>query len=478
MQCACTAKHSKPKILQLTKSVGTYTNKAFTFAAYSITMNHKFCLTVSLLLAFTFANAQQTFTLQQSIDYALQNAPSFQNYKIDRQIASARNFESITKYLPKVNGVAEYRNNLNLAVNQIPAEFFGGQPGDFREIRFGVKHNATAGLDFNQSILDAAAIGDILYTKQGKVLSEYQIQQATIELKVNVTKAYYTTQLNTQKLEKATKAVERNKKVHDDTKVKLQNQNATKTDVNRAYLSWQQSLYQAQLANDALRQSKLLLMQTIGMAFNENLEIAESLPLNFNADTVVQLAEAHTIFASRIEYKAEQQQTLLNKWLLRKTNLQYAPNVSFFGYIGGQGFSNNSNVFTEKWNQVSYIGVRLNMPIFDGLQKATIAQQQKLNLKKNQNNLRNIEQTVNYQLQSTALSFANAARNVKVQQQNIALAEEILHDVKVRYQNAFAIYQEVIDAENMLKDAEVLYFTALFDYLVAEVDWKKANGKM
>jgi len=446
--------------------------------AHSFKMNHKFSLLALLLVLVFVSHAQQSFTLQQSVDYALQNAPSFQNYKIDRQIANARNFESITKYLPKVTGAAEYRNNLNLAINQIPAELFGGQPGEFREIRFGVKYNSTAGLDFNQSILDAAAIGDILYTKQGKILSEYQIQQATIELKVNVIKAYYTAQLNTQKLEKAAKAVERNKKVHDDTKVKLDNQNATKTDLNRAYLNWQQSLYQAQLANDALRQSKLLLMQNIGMPFSENLEVAEKLPLNFNTDTVVQLAEAQTIFASRIEYKSEQQQTLLNKWQLRKTNLQYAPNVSFFGYVGGQGFSNNANVFKEKWNQVSYIGLRLNMPIFDGLQKAALAQQQKLNLKKNENNLRNIEQVVNYQLQSSALSFANAARNVKVQQQNIALAEEILRDVKVRYENAFATYQEVIDAENILKDAEVLYFTALYDYLVAEVDWKKANGKI
>lgn len=436
-------------------------------------------LLLLLLIAFEISSfAQQAFTLQQAIDYAQQHAPAFQNYKIDRQIAASKNFESITKYLPKVNGSAEYRDNLNLAVNQIPAEFFGGQPGDFKSIRFGVKYNSTAGLDFTQPMLDAAAIGDILYSKEGKTLSEYQIQQATIELKANVTKAYYNAQLNLQKLEKAAKTVERNKKVHEDTKVKFNNQNATKTDVNRAYLNLQQALYQQQLAADMVKQSKLLLMQQIGFPFSQELELAEKLPLDFKTDTIIQLAEAQTIFANRIEYKAEQQQALMNKWQLRKTNLQYAPNVSFFGYVGGQGFSNDANVFATKWNQVSYVGLRLTMPVFDGLQKAAIAQQQKLNLKKNANNLRNIEQTVNYQLQSSALNLANAARNVKVQQQNMALAEEILTDVKVRYQNAFATYQEVIDAENVLKDAEILYFTALHDYLVAEVDWKKANGNL
>lgn len=431
------------------------------------------------VLAFCFnIAAQQSFTLQQAIDYAKQHAPAFQNNKINRQIAASKNFESITKYLPKVNGTAEYKDNLYLAVTPIPAEFFGGKPGDFKNIKFGIKYNSTAGLDFSQPIIDAGTIGDILYSKEGKLLSEFQIQQATIDLKANVTKAYYNAQLNIQQVEKAIKTVERNKIILESTQVKFDNKNATKTDVNRALLNLKQAQYQQQLSQDALSQSKLFLSQQIGFPMNEQLEIAENLPLNFNPDTIIELAEAQTIFANRIEYKSEMQQALLNKWQLRKTNMQYAPNVSFFGYVGGQGFSNDANVFAVKWNQVSYLGLRLTMPIFDGLQKAAIAQQQKLNLTKSENNLLEIEQSVNYQLQSTALNLANSARNVKFQQQNINLAEEILNDVKVRYENAYAIYQEVIDAENVLKDAEILYFTALRDYLVAEVDWKKANGRL
>ncbi len=440
-------------------------------------MKHCFLLLLSIAINIALC-AQQSFTLEQAIAYAMQQAPSFQNNKIDRQLAASRHFESITKYLPKVNGNAEYRNNLNLAVNQIPAEFFGGKPGEFKDIKFGVKYNSSAGLDFSQPIIDAGTIGDILYSKEGKLLSEYQIQQATIELKANVTKAYYNAQLNAQKVEKANKTAERNQKIYQEAQVKFNNQHATKTDVNRAYLNWQQAMYQQQLATDLLQQSTLALMQQIGFPLNQKLEIADKLPLHFNTDTVIQLAENSTVFSSRIEYKIEQQQAQLNHWQIRKINLQYAPGISFFGYVGGQGFSNDANVFASKWNQVSYVGLRLAMPIFDGLQKATLVQQQKLQLKKSNNNLRQIEQTVNYQLQSSALSLANTARNVKVQEQNMALAEEILSDVKVRYENAFATYQEVLDAENVLKDAELLYFTALHDYLVAEVEWKKATGKL
>ncbi len=422
--------------------------------------------------------AQQSLTLQQTVDYALQHSPAIKNLRIDREIAASKNFESITKYLPKASASADYRNNLNLAVNQIPAEFFGGQPGDFREVRFGVKYTSTAGIDFTQPILDAAAISEMRYTKSGKQLTEYQIQQAEIELKSTIVKLYHAAQLNTHRVEKAEKTVERNQKIYEDTKVKFDNQNATKTEVSRAYLNLQQSIYQRQLAADALLQSKLALMQNIGMPLKDGIELAEQLPANFNADTALQLAEAQTVFASRVEYKAEQQLATMNKQQLMRVNMQYLPNASFFGYVGGQGFSNEANLFREKWNQVSFIGVRLNVPVFDGLQKAAMAQQQKLNLKKNSNNLKNIEQNVNYQLQTSALSLANTARNLRVQQQNIRLAEDVIHDVKVRYNNAFATYQEVIEAENILKEAETFYFTALYEYLIAEVDWKKANGKL
>jgi outer membrane protein TolC len=48
----------------------------------------------------------------------------------------------------------------------------------------------------------------------------------------------------------------------------------------------------------------------------------------------------------------------------------------------------------------------------------------------------------------------------------------------VRYQNALATYQEVLDAENTLKDTEFNYLQALYAFLVADLDWKKANGKL
>jgi outer membrane protein TolC len=118
------------------------------------------------------------------------------------------------------------------------------------------------------------------------------------------------------------------------------------------------------------------------------------------------------------------------------------------------------------------------VPIFDGLQKVSLANQQKLLISKNENNLRTIRNTVNYQLQSTLVNYANAASSLQLIKDNVTLAEEVVKDVNVRYANAVATYQDVLDAENTLKETEFNYLQSLYVFLLAELDWKKANGKL
>ena len=73
-------------------------------------------LSVSMLLALWFSVAQQgqTLSLEQAVEYAMQHQPSFQNYKVDQQIAGAKSLEATSKYLPKVSGSADLRDNLKL----------------------------------------------------------------------------------------------------------------------------------------------------------------------------------------------------------------------------------------------------------------------------------------------------------------------------------------------------------------------------
>ena len=152
--------------------------------------------------------------------------------------------------------------------------------------------------------------------------------------------------------------------------------------------------------------------------------------------------------------------------------------MSGYSYIGGQGLDNEKVFQKDKWYWSSYIGLRVSVPIFDGLQKLALANQQKFVIRKNENNLATIRNTINYQLQTASINYANAFSSLTLIKENVALAEDVVRDMNVRYANSVATYQEVLDTENTLKETEFNYLQSLYTFLLAELEWKKANGKI
>ena len=118
---------------------------------------NKFHLTIILGLLLSYANGQSetiNLSLQESIDYALANNRNVKNAERDIAAAEKEKWETISIGLPQVDANINYQNFLKQQVSVIPAEFAGGNPGEFIEVVFGTKHNVTATATLNQLIFD------------------------------------------------------------------------------------------------------------------------------------------------------------------------------------------------------------------------------------------------------------------------------------------------------------------------------------
>ena len=117
---------------------------------------------LTLLLFVGFANAQEkekyAFTLDQAIEHALQNNYKAINASRDIESAKQKKWETTASGLPQINGTVNYQNNFVLQKSVVPAEFFGGNPGEFQEVEFGTKHNMTANASLSQLIFDGSYI--------------------------------------------------------------------------------------------------------------------------------------------------------------------------------------------------------------------------------------------------------------------------------------------------------------------------------
>ena len=94
------------------------------------------------------------FSVRQAVDYATKNNVEVKNALLNVKVQEQTNREITAAALPQVSANGSFVYNAKLPVSLVPAEFFGGQPGDFQKIAFGLKYNATAGVQLNQLLFD------------------------------------------------------------------------------------------------------------------------------------------------------------------------------------------------------------------------------------------------------------------------------------------------------------------------------------
>ena len=116
---------------------------------------------------FSVAQEQQSLkvTLEQAVDFALEHNIQMKNAAQDRRDAQAQKWATIATGLPQISGSVNYQNQLEQPVAQIPAQFFGGEPGTFEEVVFGQPQTFNAGVSWNQLLFDGSYIVGVQATK-------------------------------------------------------------------------------------------------------------------------------------------------------------------------------------------------------------------------------------------------------------------------------------------------------------------------
>ena len=125
-----------------------------------ITCQKLLVLHLSILPTFLFfffiknVSAQTPLDLKTALQYTLDHHTKVQQAQIDVQLGKQTLRESISTGLPQISAEATILNNLALRTSLVPAEFFGGPPGEFAQLKFGTNWNANAGIQLNQMVFN------------------------------------------------------------------------------------------------------------------------------------------------------------------------------------------------------------------------------------------------------------------------------------------------------------------------------------
>ncbi|HAB28297.1 MAG TPA: transporter, partial [Xanthomarina gelatinilytica] len=134
-----------------------------------------------------------SFTLQEAIDFALENNRLAKNAVRDIEAVEKQKWETTATGLPQINGAVDYQNWLKQQVSLLPAEIAGGEPGTFVPVTFSPKQSVNAMATLNQLLFDGSYIVGLqsakVYleiSKNAKTKTDLEVRQAVINAYGNV----------------------------------------------------------------------------------------------------------------------------------------------------------------------------------------------------------------------------------------------------------------------------------------------------
>jgi outer membrane protein TolC len=119
----------------------------------------------------------------------------------------------------------------------------------------------------------------------------------------------------------------------------------------------------------------------------------------------------------------------------------------------------------------------MNFPIFRGFSANAKIATAKLDLQKSVNLRENLKLQIENEVETAKNDFQTAITTLDFQKQNMELAENVYNQTKKKYEAGTGDQIEIINAETDLRVAQANYISAMYDAIIAKVDYLKAIGK-
>ena len=88
-----------------------------------------------------------------------------------------------------------------------------------------------------------------------------------------------------------------------------------------------------------------------------------------------------------------------------------------------------------------------------------------------------MENAIEMEVFASRTRYNRSKEQLLQQEKNLKLAEDIYRSVNIKYQSGLSSSLEVITADRDLKESQKNYLDAIYDFLVAKADLKKALGE-
>jgi outer membrane protein TolC len=412
----------------------------------------------------------QVWTLQQCLDTAQQKNKNLLMARNTIEIGQQKKQEVKANLIPKLSINADYRYYVELPYQFMPQAAFGGPEGIFKEIQFGVPHNINANLQLMLPLYNPQVYGAIETSTIAVELSELQYQKSREQILYDVTTLYYNAQILQYQITFIDENLSNANKLLKNIQLLKEQLLARGTDVSKVQLQVEQLKTQKEQITSKYGQVINMLKIAMGISMDQGFEVETEIVHSTTND----YAQAQTL-DSRLVTK---QNELINSELNSLKNSRL-PSISLYGSyaVTGFGYDKTPNEFL-KFYPVSFAGIQLSYPLFNGTVSNKKISQKKLELNNNmlQNSL--LEEQTTLAIETAKEQKSIAKRSVQTRFEQVNLAQSIYDQTLLQQKQGLASLTDVLLSDNTLREIQQNYLSAIVGYLKADLDLKKTTGNM
>lgn len=443
-------------------------------------------------------NAKENrFTVNQAVDYAMKNAIQVRNALLDLKIQKEVNREITSNALPKLSASASFNYLPNIAVQVFPnfiaaatygvLQFEGVKdgngnpivtPGDFGlvQAQFGTNYNANAGFDFSQLLFDGQVFIGLRARDASLKFYQNQLDVTKEMIKVNVQKIYYQLVVGRQQLTSIDANVIRFEKLLSDTKEIYKNGFVENLDVDKINVQLSNLQTEKIKIENQLEAGNAALKFLMNMPQTEKLVLTDSITIDMIKDGVL---DNSYNYADRKEYQLLETAKKLGEFNIKRYKLSNLPTIAAYGNLYRNTQRNDfSFIINEPWFKSSVIGARLSLPIFEGFAKTARTNKARLELEKTKINIEQLKTSIDNDVTQAKLKMTSSLLTIDNQKKNMELAEKVYNTTKLKFEQGLGSNQEIYNAQTELKVAQNNYYSAMYDAIIAKIDFLKATGKL
>jgi len=432
------------------------------------------CCMLSFIL-----RGQHSFSLEEAQSFGLQNNIEIQNAYLNVKHASKQMLETVSIGLPQIHAEAQWQNFPEVPTSLVPAsQFDPNAPDDvYAEMQFGIPHTTTGSITASQLIFNGSYIVGLKAAKSFMNFAKISKDLTESQIKDSITTAYFNVLIAQESHEFLKNIVQVHKDIVTETEERYNNGFVEDIEVDRMAMVLAKMEMQY---NNVQRQSEITeayLKLIIGIPLTETVTLTDS--LQYLLDTSVDFKLEKAQVKNRLEYQIADLNIELKKLDMRRYQTDKLPNIAAFASIGSSTMGSEFSAFegNAKWYPNQLIGLKITLPIFDGLGGTARIQKARIKYEQAKNEKLLITQSLELAHLAAQSNYLNAISNLNHQENNLELSKKIYEKTMTKYKEGLVSSIELSQAGTDYLETNTDFSKSIHNLLISNMNYQRSLGK-